>query len=74
MAIPHNVGLIDRAIRLITGIILTYAGFYEASIIPDQFFSVLIGTFGIINICTATVSWCPLYHLISMDTKNQTEV
>ena len=68
MAVPYNVGLIDRVIRFITGIVLIYLGFYEKSLIPDPIFAVLVGVFGIINLVTAIIGWCPLYHLIKFDT------
>ncbi|MDH5572626.1 MAG: DUF2892 domain-containing protein [Gammaproteobacteria bacterium] len=68
MVIPHNVGLIDRIIRLLSGIALIYLGFIEHNIIPDAIFSTLVGAFGVVNIFTAAVSWCPLYHLINLNT------
>ena len=68
MAIPQNVGLVDRIMRLITGIALIYLGFVSTNIIPDPIFSGLVGVFGVVNIVTAIASWCPLYHLINLNT------
>ena len=68
MTIPHNVGMIDRVIRLLSGIALIYIAFVDGDIIPDAIFSTMVGAFGVVNIVTAAASWCPLYHLISLNT------
>ena len=73
MSIPHNVGTVDRIIRLFAGIVLVYIGFFENNIIPDQFFAYLVGGFGIVNIVSAALSWCPLYQLINLDTNAKSE-
>ena len=70
MAIPHNVGMVDRVIRLLSGIALIYIGFVDSIIIPDAIFSTMVGAYGVVNIVTAAASWCPLYQLISLDTTN----
>ena len=55
----HNVGKIDRILRIIVGIIILAAGFY---------FHSWWGLIGIIPLFTALLSWCPLYGIFGFTT------
>ncbi len=54
-----NVGSIDRAIRVILGLVIIAAGFAYSS---------WLGVIGIIPLFTAVVSWCPLYCPLKINT------
>ncbi len=55
-----NIGSLDKTIRLIIGILIIVVGFVNES---------LLGAVGLIPILTASVSWCPLYSIIKIDTR-----
>ncbi len=48
----HNVGGIDRVVRIIAGLAIIAAGFY---------FKSWWGVIGIAPLLTATLRWCPAY-------------
>jgi Inner membrane protein YgaP-like, transmembrane domain len=60
-----NVGMIDRAIRIVFGIILLYlfAGNMVAAL-----WSYLVALIGIILLVTGAVGTCPLYSMLGMST------
>jgi hypothetical protein len=58
----HNVGKIDRSIRIILGLIIVLLGFY---------FQSWWGLLGIIPISTAFISWCPVYSAFKITTCKQ---
>lgn len=56
----HNVGLLDRAIRIVLGLAilsLVYVG-------PES----LWGYLGFIPLITGLVGYCPLYHVLGIST------
>ena len=55
-----NVGTLDKTIRLVVGVLIIVVGFMNES---------LLGAIGLIPILTASVSWCPLYSIIKIDTR-----
>ncbi len=55
-----NIGSLDKTIRLIIGILIIVVGFVNES---------LLGAVGLIPILTASVSWCPLYSILKIDTR-----
>jgi hypothetical protein len=56
----HNVGNIDRVVRIVLGLALIAAGFY--------FQSVIIGLIAIIPLGTALIGTCPLYSIFGLST------
>jgi hypothetical protein len=54
-----NVGKTDRMIRFGLGIVIIAAGLYYQS---------WWGLIGIIPMITATLRWCPPYHLLGIST------
>ena len=54
-----NVGTLDRAIRIIAGLIILGAGYY---------FKSWWGLIGIGPIITGTIRYCPAYPLFQMNT------
>ena len=47
-----NVGKTDRAIRIVTGLLIIGAGVY---------FQNWLGVIGLLPLVTATLGWCPAY-------------
>ena len=56
----HNVGRVDKIIRITLGIAIGIAGFY---------FKSWLGLIGIIPIFVALISWCPFYAPFKISTK-----
>ena len=63
-----NMGNIDRAIRVITGLVMIYIGFIDTSIIDHQIVNMFVGTIGIISVVFAYFAFCPLYILGNVNT------
>jgi hypothetical protein len=57
-----NVGGIDRALRLVLGLILLSFVFLLDG--PER----LVGLIGAVPIATALVGWCPAYRLVGLNT------
>ena len=58
-----NVGMIDKVLRIIIGIVLIALAF-----------SGTLGVWayiGVIPLVTGLMGWCPLYSLLGMDTKKK---
>ena len=47
-----NVGMIDKVLRILIGLLILGAGYYYES---------WWGLVGVVPLLTATMSWCPLY-------------
>ncbi len=59
-----NVGTIDRALRIIVGLILLLLAFVG----PQIWW---LGVIGVILLVTGLVSWCPAYRLLNIKTLGQ---
>ncbi len=60
-----NVGMIDRVIRIILGIILLYLFVVNMVVAP---WSYLVALIGLILLVTGIIGSCPLYSMIGMNT------
>jgi hypothetical protein len=60
-----NVGMVDRVIRIILGIILLYLFLVNMVAAP---WSYLVALIGLILLGTGIVGSCPLYSMIGMNT------
>lgn len=64
-----NVGNIDRAIRLIVGVVLIVVPFVlNDSILSSSVFQWLLPLVGLVLVATALFRFCPLYRLIGTST------
>ena len=54
-----NMGLVDRALRLVLGVVILLAGYYYGS---------YWGLVGLVPILTALIRWCPLYFPFKIST------
>ncbi|MDH4100949.1 MAG: DUF2892 domain-containing protein [Nitrospirota bacterium] len=68
LAFKKNMGSIDRVIRFLVGVILIAVGFFKQEVIGDTLYAILLGIFGIINLGSSFMSYCPFYHLADVDT------
>ncbi len=60
-----NVGMIDRVIRIILGIILLYLFVVNMVAAP---WSYLVALIGLILLVTGVIGTCPLYSMLGMNT------
>lgn len=58
-----NMHVIDRILRTGIGMAYVYVGFVEWSLIPNAVISVLVGLFGVVNLGSAALGFCPVYRL-----------
>lgn len=58
----HNAGRVDRAVRLVLGVMLL--GLYGAIEAPWRYLTLL----GLVLVATALTGFCPLYRLLGINT------
>lgn len=68
MKFKVNMGLIDRAVRMIVGILLIYIGFINIELVASEVLRYLLGGIGIINIISALAGICPFYSFANIST------
>ena len=61
-------GLIDRLIRVLTGLVMMYFGFVNQAVIGNFTINIIVGIFGIISIVFAYLAFCPIYTLGNVST------
>ena len=71
ITLQKNMGRVDQVIRLIIGLTFIYLGFINQSIIGDQLYAIMIGIFGIINVGSAFLRFCPFYMLAGLSTNRK---
>jgi len=67
-SIPKNIGRIDQLIRLGISSSMIYFGFFDLSLIQDEFSATIIGILGSMNLIVALVQFCPLYAATGINT------
>jgi hypothetical protein len=65
--VRRNVGFLDRAIRLVIGVLLL--GLYGALDPPLRYVTLI----GLLPVGTALTGRCPLYALLGIDTRSRRE-
>jgi hypothetical protein len=60
-----NVGMIDRVIRIVLGILLLYLFVVNMVVAP---WSYLVALIGLILLVTGVIGSCPLYSVLGMNT------
>lgn len=66
--VKKNMGLVDRLIRTITGLVMMYFGFINQEVIGNLTINIIVGIFGIISIAFAYIAFCPIYTLGNVST------
>ena len=64
-----NMHMLDSMLRLILGGILVWVGFFDSSFIANTWVSVAVGLFGALNMCSAVLGFCPVYHLAGLSSR-----
>ncbi|HYU77902.1 MAG TPA: DUF2892 domain-containing protein [Vicinamibacterales bacterium] len=63
-----NEGEWDRGVRMLSGVLLLYAGW--SGVVPGALGIVLI-LVGVVALATGIVGWCPAYSLIGVSTRKE---
>ena len=63
VTLAKNMNRLDQAIRTVIGLALIYFGFVDPSFIGDRLYAVILGLFGVLNLMSAVVAFCPVYAL-----------
>ena len=71
MAIKKNMGLLDRLARIIIGIGLIYFGLFDITLVDNQTVRYIMAVFGVVNIITSVVAFCPLYVMANLSTASK---
>ena len=66
--VKKNMGLVDRLIRTVTGLVMMYFGFVNQEVIGNLTINIIVGIFGIISIAFAYIAFCPIYTLGNVST------
>ena len=62
MIMKKNMGLLDRRIRIVLGLLIIAAGIY---------FNTWWGLVGVVFLATSLISWCPLYLPFGLSTRKK---
>ncbi len=73
MGIKVNMSVMDRGLRILLGLILIYTGFINTQLIGNAIVNYLIGGFGLLNLISAIVGFCPVYSMAHINTRHETE-
>ncbi len=68
MKYMHNIGTLDRILRIGISAILIYVSLIDTNFIADSLSSGILAVFAIGNLIVATVRICPLYTLVGINT------
>ncbi len=64
----RNMSGIDAIIRFTIGVLLVWVGFLSDEIIANGLISFIVGIFGILNIGSSLMRFCPVYTLARLST------
>jgi hypothetical protein len=66
--IPKNEGPVDRAIRIVVGIVLLPAGLFLLDGLQGSVVGLVVAAFGLVGLVTGATGRCPLYVLFGFTT------
>ena len=64
MNFKHNIGAVDKALRLTLGLFIVALGVY---------YQTWWGLIGLVPLVTAFVNFCPLYQIFGISTRRRSE-
>lgn len=64
----RNMCGIDALIRLAIGVLLVWVGFFSEGMIVNDLLALLIGAFGLLNIGSSLMRFCPVYRFAGLST------
>lgn len=62
----RNMGNLDRLIRLVLGLVLTYFAVFQSDFFSSDVAYLAVIIFALINLVTSALSFCPLYALANI--------
>jgi DUF2892 family protein len=68
----RNEGPLDRALRLVAGIVLLPLGLFVLGGVDGAIVGLLFAAFGVIGLVTAATGFCPTYTLFGFSTLRET--
>lgn len=68
MKIQMNMSKLDRSVRITGSALLIYIGFVNPGLVSNHVINILLGCFGLLNLISAMIGFCPLYHLANLST------
>jgi len=73
MTFKMNMCGIDRGLRIALSLALIYIGFIDSQLINNIVINYLVGAFGLLNLISALVGFCPVYFMAHISTYRKTE-
>ncbi len=73
MSIRINMCGIDRVLRIITSILLIYVSFWDSEIIANEAIRFMVGGFGLLNLVSACIGFCPVYFMAHISTQRESK-
>lgn len=70
MKLKRNMGALDSILRAGVGITMFYLGFYDNSLVTDEFAKALLSVMSALILTVVIIGYCPLYALVGFDTCN----
>ena len=68
MNIKRNMGRLDQMVRIVVGLASIYFGFIDSTLIAEPVIAICLGTFGILNLLSVVMRYCPLYVMAGIST------
>lgn len=66
-----NMHVIDIAARFVVGLALIWIGFVDQSLIPNALLGWALGAFGVLNLGSALMRFCPVYAIAGLSTRSR---
>lgn len=71
VSLAKNMNRLDQSIRVVIGLTLIYFGFVDPSFIGDPLYAMILGLFGVLNLASALVAFCPVYALAGISSQSK---
>lgn len=68
MKIKLNMNNLDRGLRVAGSVLLIYIGFSNTGLLNNVAINTLLGGFGVLNLFSAALGFCPIYYLAHLST------
>ncbi len=65
----RNMHIVDSSLRIVLGGILVWIGFFDGTFIASVWVGTAVGLFGALNVISALVGYCPVYHLAGLSSR-----
>jgi hypothetical protein len=66
-------GVIDRSLRIVVGAALIYFGLVDTALVENQIIRIVMAFFGVMNLTTSIIGFCPLYTLADLSTVSKSK-